>query len=259
MVDLLSNDSRIQYAEPNIVFHPTADPNPLVDWIETGVLLPNSIEYESTRPVAALQLPGGNWCTGFLVAVDVLMTAHHCVPSQLAAQEVKAVFGWETGVPKEQWETYSCDILLETWAESSWGATLLRCRAGPLNASEQTLPGERWGTASLCNEKIKSDNPIYVVHQNDRLTSDTFGQNKKIAFGVVANPNWDKYLLSHDADTLNGSSGGPLFNPETSNVIAYHRGATTGDVVINLATSIEAFHPELERSGWWSALSHCDS
>lgn len=247
-----------------------------VDWMETSELIPGSDEYRRSRSVALLELRGGEWCTGFLVAEDILWTATHCLGDLPEAElEVRAVFNWEERVAASEREAFICDEILAgwpepggTWGANDWGVTLLKCQPGPVGAPHPQDPGERWGVLQLCDKEIEAREPIYLIHQNEcwssppgcelrkRLTDPDANPNKKISFGVIADPHFSEHLFAHDADTLGGSSGAPIFDPETGYVIGYHRGYAKGKD-LNVATSIERIRPALERAGLWSSLSHC--
>lgn len=247
-----------------------------LDWMETADLLQESKEYNRSRAIALLKLPGGEWCTSFLVAEDILWTATHCLnESATSSKNIKAIFNWEKGVPKEERETFLCDEILASWPEpgknwgtNCWDVTLLRCKPGPINAINPQDPGSRWGNLKLCDTKIYEKDPVYIVHQNEcwgasgncetrkQLADPDANPNKKISFGLVADPYFSNHLLTHDADTLGGSSGAPIFDPQSGYVIAYHRGYLKGEN-LNAATSIEEIRPVLEKSGIWSQLFHC--
>jgi len=251
-----------------------------LDWLEVTDLARNSQEYQNARPVALLKLPDGNWCTGFLVGPEILWTATHCI-QDLSSQELEgviAVFNWEAGVPPEQREEFLCNKVIASWpdlnsnsqapAEDRWGVTLLACQPGPIGEEEPESPGGRWGVLRLCGEKAYPREPIYLIHQNDchgtssncgireYLTDLSADPNKKISFGVISDPQLEPHIFGHDADTLGGSSGAPIFDPETGSVIGYHRGwIRKGE--INIATSIKDIQPVLEKLGFWGSLSHC--
>jgi len=249
-----------------------------LDWIETSSLDRNSPEYTRSRAVALLKLPDGEWCTSFLVAQDILWTATHCLSNLPSGEvELEAVFNWEEGVEEAERESFLCDKVLASWPTpgavwraNDWDVTLLRCRPGPLNSEGEhvQLPGERWGVLQLCDEAVVAREPIYLIHQNEcwgsspeckerrKLTDPGANPTKKISFGVIADPHFSEQLFTHDADTLGGSSGAPIFDPETGYVIGYHRGYIRGKG-LNAATAIWEIKPVLEREGLWVILAHC--
>jgi len=284
-VKITSRNPRLSYGDPfdfsHLIhgrlegFRPFAIIGEL-DWLETSSLSRNSHEYMRSRSVALLKLPQGEWCTSFLVAQDILWTSTHCLGG-LAERggTLEAVFNWEKGVPEYEREAFVCDEVLASWPApgamwraNAWDVTLLRCRPGPINAGFSQLPGDRWGVLQLCDEDIEAKEPIYLIHQNEcwgaspscearrKLTDPDANPSKKISFGVIADPHFQRDLFTHDADTLGGSSGAPVFDPQSGYVIGYHRGYVRGRD-LNGATAIEEIRPALEREGLWAIISHC--
>lgn len=250
-----------------------------LDWIETSSLDRNSQEYNRSRSVALLKLPDGEWCTGFLVAKDILWTSTHCLGDLTARgiEALEAVFNWEEGVPEDERESFACDEVLASWpppgaiwGANDWDVTLLRCRPGPIGAGHPHLqpPGDRWGVLQVCDEAIEAGRPIYLVHHNEcwgtapgcavrrKLTDPDASPTKKISFGVIAEPHFTKYLFTHDADTLGGSSGAPIFDPQSGYVIGYHRGYVRSRG-LNGATAIKEIKRILEGEGLWAIIAHC--
>lgn len=213
-------------------------------------------------------------CTGFLVASDIVWTLSHCF-SDPASAEAAVVFGWEKGSSTR--EAYLCHTVqfwpspsLGSWPQVEdndedkweWGVTLLQCQPGPVGAESKSPPGEHWGTVTICDTPLDARDPLYLIHQSECAdpTCHKSGNdpNKKVSFGIVADPQRRRLVLVHDADTLGGSSGGPIFSPGAHHVVAYHRGSfKENGSPLNWGTSIADFKAELERTGWWQKLSHC--
>jgi len=238
------------------------------DWLEISDLDRDTNEYMNSHAIALIKIPnpgnptGYDLCTGFLVAPDILMTANHCIKAAYKDSyeviNVKAVFNWEKSVPKDQRETYICNIVIKNWPKQD--IILLKCQDGPIEAEHPGPPGERWGMARLCDEGLTRNQPIYLIHQNCFPPGEC-DPSKKISFGLIDDPDWNNNLLTHDADTFPGSSGAPVFSAISHNVIGVHLGGLRkiGErYVINRAMSIAKLKLYLEEAGLWSTLLHCE-
>jgi hypothetical protein len=224
-----------------------------VAWTEASALAAGSAERRNANFVAALTYdsPANRFCTGFLVASDLLMTNAHCFSDDGTAAGfnadnvpgTKAVFNYESGVDSSLRETYQCDTLVRV--NTTIDATLLECRAGPIGARRRALPGNRWGyswlyTSSL-DAPIAAGDRIYVIHQNcvdnaappagGAFTNRACSKFKKLSRGTLLNFEGAIHLR-HDADTMPGSSGAPIFSAATHRVIGLNKCCTdraTGD------------------------------
>jgi hypothetical protein len=172
-----------------------------VDWVESGSLPQEDPRRVAGLPVALLWLPSvGSRCTGFLVTEDVLMTNHHCVSSAEGARGAYAVFDAERGVPDTLREAVDCSTFLGADAALDFG--LLRCEG---------TPGARHGVVTVSDSMPAREDAIFVVHQNcDYYTQPACQPDKKVSPGRVKEISSTE--LTHDADTLGGSSGSALFN-----------------------------------------------
>lgn len=184
-----------------------------VDWVPVQTLAEGTAARENARPVAYLAL-GGSRCTGFLIAPDVLMTNHHCVPSASAAAGARAFFRYEDGVTDDV--AVDCSTFIGN--DAGLDFALLQC-AG--------RPGDRFGTVALEARSARVGDRVYAIHQNcDSFTTPSCAPTKKFSAGAIRQLGEQ---LGHDADTLGGSSGSPVFSDASHAVIALHRaGRSTG-------------------------------
>jgi hypothetical protein len=184
-----------------------------VDWVPVQALAEGTAARENARPVAYLAL-GGSRCTGFLIAPDVLMTNHHCVPSASAAAGARAFFRYEDGVTDDV--AVDCSTFIGN--DAGLDFALLQC-AG--------RPGDRFGTVALEARSVGIGDRVYAIHQNcDYFTTPSCAPTKKFSAGAIRQLGEQ---LGHDADTLGGSSGSPVFSDASHAVIALHRaGRSTG-------------------------------
>lgn len=177
--------------------------NDWIDHAQTGDDPQNANE----RTVALVKIPAlmAN-CTGFLVNEDTLMTNNHCIGSAAEALNVRAIF--RDG--NDAKATYACDKFITT--NSQYDFTLVKCTGSP---------GRRFGWVGLAEQKTQPGERIYVVQENcDYLQDPRCVINKYVAFGEVLASQAAR--LFHDADTLGGSSGSPIFSEETHQVVALH-------------------------------------
>ncbi len=181
-----------------------------VDWMEITELSDDSAERINSRAVAYLSLPGaGTRCTGFLISQDVLMTNEHCVPRASAARGAVAYFARERGVSRSQWQAYRCDTFLGN--DEALDFALLRCEGSP---------GAQQGVVNLEAHSERRGDDIYVIHQNcDYYTNPSCARDKKYSPGEIRRTG---SYPRHNADTLGGSSGSPIFHGARHSVIAIH-------------------------------------
>ena len=180
-----------------------------VDWQEAAALPEGSAERAVSRAVAYLSIPAeGSRCTGFLIAPDVVMTNHHCIPSAAAAAGVRALFHYEQGGPADD-PGVDCSEFLGN--DAGLDFALLRC---------PSRPGDTLGVVALDATTPSRSAGIYVIHQNcDYYGAPDCAPTKKYSPGQVTSTMSD---IGHDADTLGGSSGSPLFSRVSHTVIGLH-------------------------------------
>ncbi|MCC7073065.1 MAG: trypsin-like peptidase domain-containing protein [Deltaproteobacteria bacterium] len=180
-----------------------------IDWQEAATLPEGSAERAVSRAVAYLSIPAqSSRCTGFLIAPDVVMTNHHCIPSAEAAAGVRALFQYEQGGPANDPGT-DCSEFLGN--DATLDFALLRC---------PSRPGDALGVLALEAANPSRSAGIYVIHQNcDYYSAPECAPTKKYSPGQVTSTMSE---IGHDADTLGGSSGSPLFSRVTHTVIGLH-------------------------------------
>jgi V8-like Glu-specific endopeptidase len=181
-----------------------------VDWREISSLSSTTKIRKASSPVADVKLPVmGSRCTGFLISEDVLMTNEHCIPTEDHAAGVTASFRHLKGVSEENWETYNCSTFIMNNAQYDFA--LLKCSGAP---------GRKFGFVKLDASAKRVGTPIYVVQQNCDYYSDRgCDWTKKYSKGKIVKVE-DEYV--HNADTLGGSSGSPMFDYQTHKVVGLH-------------------------------------
>jgi len=189
---------------------------------------PNSVFARLGRSVGRLDVAtdaGVFPCTAFLVADDLIMTNHHCVPGILDHPKVNAsaIVGvrFTTGYVIEGVEEGAASFLVnqipvETNKELDY--TLLRV----LGAK----PGKEFGTMRLASAVPVEHSPYWIIgHPN--------GDAQRISREgcAAASPALSSSRLRHNCDTLPGNSGSPVIDAGTQQVIALHNAGSSAKQV----------------------------
>jgi len=150
--------------------------------------------------------PMGAFCSGSLVAEDVIMTAGHCVPSAEECANIKFVFGFSvkekdkfpTSVPAG--EVYGCKELIGR-DQVSDGADWALVRLDRKVSGHKALKLNRSG-------EIKAGAPVLVIGHPAGLPT-------KIAGGANVRDASKPGFFVANLDTYGGNSGSAVFNAET--------------------------------------------
>jgi hypothetical protein len=208
-----------------------------LNWVETTTLTTAGAERQNANKVGYLSIPAkGTRCTAFLIANDVVMTNEHCISSQAQAEGAQVSFRRELGVPWSEMQTYACGTFIGD--DAALDFALLRCSGNP---------GATLGTVALEARNVSSGDPLYVIHQNcDYYTTPGCDPTKKYSPGQVTGVSGD---VRHNADTLGGSSGSPVFSSSSHKVFALHHvgvgGNASGRGSYNGAVPMTKILPEL--------------
>jgi hypothetical protein len=176
------------------------------DWSDY-VDLKNASEIRNSRSTGQIKIPAINAsCTAFLINENTIMTNNHCIPDQNYAYGVRLLLRDEN----QQRETFYCETLLAT--NSVLDFSLLEC---------ERYPGEKYGFIPLSLNVPAKEESMYLVQENcDYLSQPRCQVRKYIAKGKIHRLALNS--LGHDADTLGGSSGSPIFDQETHELIGIH-------------------------------------
>lgn len=147
-----------------------------------------------------------SFCSGFLVAPDIIATAGHCVKSQIDCNNTRFVFGFSiysegsipTNIPAH--EVYACSELLGQELNDQ-GADWALVRLNRPVAGHAPL------SVNLQGNIIK-DAPLVVIGHPSGLAT-------KLAGGAnVRDASHAEYFVAN-ADSYGGNSGSAVFNAET--------------------------------------------
>jgi hypothetical protein len=181
-----------------------------LDWKEVAMLRQSDVKRINANSVGKLDIAViGSRCTAFLITDDIIMTNHHCIPTSSYAQGVKVQFKFEKDVAQSAQAEFECDEFIGNNRILDYA--LLRCRNNP---------GKSFGHVDLSTSALDVNSNIYIVQQNcDYYVQRDCAPTKKISFGQVIEVH-DEY--THNADTLGGSSGSPVFGHKSNKVIGIH-------------------------------------
>jgi len=166
-------------------------------------------EYQLCTTEAFASQPLGCFCSGFLVAPDVIATAGHCVKSPLDLVEMRFVFGFRMLNASTARTTFGKDDVYEgkeiigrklTADQTDWALVrLARAVVG------------RAPVAYRSSGKIGAAQKLFVIGH-------PCGLPQKYAPGAQVRDNTPKAFFVANLDTYGGNSGSPVFNGATQKV-----------------------------------------
>lgn len=209
-----------------------------IDWQEAATLAEGTAERANSKAVAYISIPArGTRCTGFMISPDVLMTNEHCISQAADARGVTANFRYELNATSSQ--TFDCSTFVGNDAALDYA--LLQCTG---------RPGDVVGVVDIDARPARRDEAVYAIHQNcDYYTDRSCAPTKKLSPGLVRQTGGAEF--GHDADTLGGSSGSPVFAKSSHKVIGLHHvgrgGNNMGRGTMNMAVSMANIVPVLRQ------------
>lgn len=188
------------------------------------------------------------WCTGFMIADNVLMTNHHCVKSQTECEDLKVQFNYyvtEAG-NKAEISQFNCIGFNPQHASEQFDYALVRLAGSP---------GVTFGivdfnheTYDVTSNLLKGSDVIVIQHPA--------GKPKKIAKtnclieDVPVDGRREDSDFAHSCDTEGGSSGSPVFDTNGRLVGLHHYGFDEGGIWSrNRATTLSVIAADLKARG----------
>lgn len=160
----------------------------------------------STEPFA--DQPTGCFCSGFLVAPDIIATAGHCVNASNVTN-VRFVFGFRMG------NATTAETVINN-AEIYRGVSII--------GRQETSNGPDWALVRI--DRAVTNHRIAQVRRTGKI-ADTqavhvighpVGLPAKFAAGAAVRDNQQNTFFVANLDTYGGNSGSPVFNSQTHEV-----------------------------------------
>lgn len=163
--------------------------------------------------------PVGGWCSGFLAAPDILVTAGHCASTPGFCEEVAFVFGYSYAEGGEDLNhlqaanVYGCKEVIAQKYEShrgygsgygsgsDYGSDYAVIRLDRPVRGRKPLPLRRYG-------KIETGAELVIIGHPSGLPT-------KIADGASVRSNNNSAYFVTNTDSYGGNSGSPVFNAKT--------------------------------------------
>lgn len=186
------------------------------------------------QPVArlgmALETAGGEtkraYCTASLIADDLVLTNHHCIAGNPGGRVFDAVltFGYLQRGTERGVKRYGVELEpVEASADLDYAIHRVR-----------GAPGRQWGriTLSLAEPRVRQS--LFIIHH-------PAGDTQHISLGncQTSDPALEGERLLHVCDTIGGSSGAPVFDSESRQVVGLHYTAVDPGI-LNAAKRIAA-------------------
>ena len=148
------------------------------------------------------------FCSGFLVAKNIIVTAGHCISSLSDCQSTKFVFGFSIKTPSwvpnliENSEVYACQEVIHSQQPQA-GADFAVIRLDRDVLNHQPLRLRRNGEISVGQELVVIGHPV--------------GLPTKVAGGASVRSAVSSYFTAN-LDTYGGNSGSAVFNIDTGDI-----------------------------------------
>lgn len=167
---------------------------------------PKDFLYQLSKPVGRFVFSDGDaigYCTASLIADDLMLTNHHCTEG---IEEGVLWMGYVRSRDSSGVDRYQVTSIVERDEANDYA--ILRVKGNP---------SKKWGTVKLSKKKPHSQESLMIIHHPS-------GMPKHITRGRcrAANPAIERNELIHTCDTLGGSSGAPIFDFASRQVIGLH-------------------------------------
>jgi hypothetical protein len=184
-----------------------------LDWQDLSSQVEKTQFANNSRAVGLIDLHGER-CTGFLIDKDLVMTNEHCIPNAGTARGITITFGYDFHALESDKITYQCEKFI--MAHQKLDFAIVRCL--PENGE---YPGDRFGVVTLERKSDVEFGEVYLIQQNCPINMNSYcDPTKKIAYGKIFGKEDSEF--KHNADTLGGSSGSPVFSKDNHHAVALH-------------------------------------
>jgi V8-like Glu-specific endopeptidase len=175
---------------------------------------------EKARSVARVVLADGSCGSGFLTGENLLITNNHVIPSEAAARGATVQFNYQKNAlgldaPIDAYELEPEKGFATSPEEEQGGDdwTAVRVKGNPK---------DKWGFLPLSRAFPKVDDEVAIIQHPG-------GGQKQIAMSHNIVVFADERRLQYLTDTLEGSSGSPVFNADWQVVAIHHKGGALRD------------------------------
>lgn len=184
-----------------------------IEFLEAGLI--------AKRPIGRIHDGAGSFGTGFLVGLDLVMTAAHCLPSLAEASNHEVQFDYEEqsfGTPKA---TRSYPLHPERFFYRNDDYDVAIVAAVDFSAVHPPLKSYGWHVLLPSEEKVAPPEPVSIVQHPQGLHKKLVVHNSR--FVHCENGSEDERYCWYTGDTKRGSSGSPVFNARWELVALHHR------------------------------------
>lgn len=194
------------------------------DSVSMGTFGTGTEVYQRGAAVAVLvdEPSGDEYCTGFLIGPNRLMTNNHCIATQNECTNTTVRFNFQNNASGSALTTtdYTCNTLLRTNFTLDYSVVELA-----------DLPGYDWGYLRLTWDNVYNGETLTIIGHPSGLPKRVSQTNCSVSEAVSASPRNGTAAtdVSHVCDTRPGSSGSPVFDLRRYEVIALHHWGFGGD------------------------------
>lgn len=198
---------------------------------------------QHARPVAYILRSDGAGGTGFLIALDLLLTNQHVLNNADQAARCEVFFDYlqagrdAQGRPLHA-DRYTCAVtgpngLFYASPYLDNGADPNHLDFALVRVTQPTAPGTKWGYVVLKPDAVVQDNMELTIIQHPQHKPTMVGQ------GVGQLKHKDNLVIQYVTDTEYGSSGSPVFN-RWWQVVALHHARVQLPQVTHADGTVEA-------------------
>jgi V8-like Glu-specific endopeptidase len=174
--------------------------------------------YQRGTSVAVLRDAGGEYCTGFLIGPNRLMTNNHCIATQAECDVSLARFNYQNDASGNPLVTtdYACRTLLKTNYDLDYSVVEL-----------DGFPGYQWGYLRLTWDNVYDPEELTIIQHPQGRPKEVARNNCHVE-AVVDDGRGTDTDLGYSCDTEHGSSGSPVFDLRHYEVISLHHYGVSG-------------------------------